>query len=557
MDEQVKIALAWLRGDPLIALAIVFGALLLAFALLIILTIRHGALLSRERRSRADAARAQEMQLAELRGRLAQIGETTALRQEELARAVGERLDRVSQHLGGCVEETGRRTSEWLGQMMEISATRQGELARNLDERLDRVSRNLSETAEETNRRGLERVTQATETATLRQDDLLRAVDDRLDRVSRNLAESMEAMSRRGLERVTQTTETASLRQDELLRAVDDRLDRVSRNLAESMEAMNRRGSERLAQATEIATLRQEELLRTINDRLDRVTQHLGASVEETSRRTSDNLARLHERLAVIDDAQRNIAELSGRVVSLQDILANKQARGAFGQVRMEAIVEDGLPKGVYSFQPTLSNGKRPDCLIQLSNASAALVVDAKFPLEGFEALRTAPDEATRAQAQARVRRDVTRHIDDIAAKYFIPGETQDTALMFVPAESIYAELHDGFADLIQKAHRARIVIVSPNMLMLAVQTMMAILKDVRTREQAGVIQREVGLLVEDVAKLVGRVAEFQRRFGQLGPDLEKIITSSGRIADRGRRIEALEVEEGKEGARPLIAAAE
>lgn len=513
MDEQVKIALAWLRGDPLIALAIVFGALLLAFALLVILTIRNGALLSRERRSRAGEARAQEMQLAELRGRLSQIGEITALRQEELARAVGERLDRVSQHLGGCVEETGRRTSEWLGQMMEIAATRQGELARNLDERLDRVSRNLSEAAEETNRRGLERVTQASETATLRH--------------------------------------------DELLRAVDDRLDRVSRNLAESMEAMNRRGSERLAQVTEIATLRQEELLRTINERLDRVTQHLGASVEETSRRTSDNLARLHERLAVIDDAQRNIAELSGRVVSLQDILANKQARGAFGQVRMEAIVEDGLPKGVYAFQPTLSNGKRPDCLIQLSNASAALVVDAKFPLEGFEVLRTAPEEAARAQAQARVRRDVTRHIDDIAAKYFIPGETQDTALMFVPAESIYAELHDGFPDLIQKAHRARIVIVSPNMLMLAVQTMMAILKDVRTREQAGVIQREVGLLVEDVTKLIDRVAEFQRRFGQLGPDLEKIMASSGRIADRGRRIEALEVEEGKEGARPLIAAAE
>ena len=294
-----------------------------------------------------------------------------------------------------------------------------------------------------------------------------------------------------------------------------------------------------------------------MNERLDRVTQHLGASVEETGRRTSDNLARLAERLAVIDDAQRNIAELSGRVVSLQDILANKQARGAFGQIRMEAIVEDGLPKGVYSFQPTLSNGRRPDCLIQLSSASAPLVVDAKFPLEAFEALRVAADEGARKEAQARVRRDVARHIEDIAAKYFIPGETQDTALLFVPAESIYAELHDGFPDLIQKAHRERIVIVSPNMLMLAVQTMMAILKDVRTREQAGAIQREVGLLVGDVGKLAERVGEFQRRFGQLGPDLDKIAAAAGRIAERGRRIEALEVEEGKEAPKPLIAAAE
>jgi DNA recombination protein RmuC len=312
----------------------------------------------------------------------------------------------------------------------------------------------------------------------------------------------------------------------------------------------------RLSQFTEITSLRQEELARSLNERLDRFSEHLGSSVEETGRRTSDHLGKLYERLAVIDTAQKNIAELSGRVVSLQDIFANKQARGAFGQIRMESIIADGLPRGAYNFQATQSNGRRPDCLIFLPNAAAAIVIDAKFPLEAFEALRGAADEAARKEALNRIRRDVTKHIGDIAAKYFIPGETQDTAMMFVPAESVYAELHESFPELIQKAHRERIVIVSPNMLMLAVQTMMTILKDARMREQAGLIQREVGLLVEDVARLRDRVLDFQRHFGQLGPDLEKILTSSDKIASRGRLIEGLEVEDRQEPA-GLLAAAE
>jgi DNA recombination protein RmuC len=302
-----------------------------------------------------------------------------------------------------------------------------------------------------------------------------------------------------------------------------------------------------MAQMAEITSSRQAELARSLNERLDRVSQMLGTSMEETGRRTSENLAKLNERLAIIDTAQRNIAELSGRVVSLQDILANKQARGAFGQMRMEAIVEDGLPKGSYDFQATLSNGKRPDCLIHLSSASAAIVIDAKFPLEGFEALRAAASDTDRKEAQKRVRLDVTKHIEDIAAKYFIPGETQDTAMLFVPAESVYAELHENFPDLIQKAHRARVVIVSPNMLMLAVQTMMTVMKDVRTREQASVIQREVALLLDDAARLQDRVLDFQRHYAQLGPDVEKILISADKIANRGRRIEELELEDGSE----------
>jgi DNA recombination protein RmuC len=300
----------------------------------------------------------------------------------------------------------------------------------------------------------------------------------------------------------------------------------------------------RLQTMAEVAGTSQAELGRAIHERLDRVSQNLGVNLEETTRKTSENLSKLNERLAVIDTAQRNITELSTRVVSLQDILANKQQRGAFGQLRMETIIQDGLPRDAYTFQPTLSNGKRPDCVIHLPGSSAGIIVDAKFPLEAFEALRSAHDEILRKEAFRRVRVDIGKHIDDIAAKYALPGETQDTMLMFVPSESFYADLHEHFPDLIQKAHRERIVIVSPNMLMLAVQTMQSIMKDVRMREQAGLIQREVCVLMTDVSRLKERVLDFQKHFGLLGGDVEKILTSTDKIGARGRKIEELDFEQ-------------
>lgn len=300
----------------------------------------------------------------------------------------------------------------------------------------------------------------------------------------------------------------------------------------------------RLQTMAEMSVTRQSELSRAIHERLDRVSHSLGQNLTETQRRTSENLVKLQERLAIIDTAQKNITELSSRVVSLQDILANKQARGAFGQLRMEVIIQDGLPKDAYTFQATLSNGKRPDCLIHLPGSPAGIVIDAKFPLEGFEALRLAQQDGARKDAARRIRLDVGRHIDDIAAKYFLPGETQDTGLLFVPSESIYADLHEHFPDLLQRAHRARIVIVSPNMLMLAVQTVQAIMKDVRMREQAGLIQREVSMLSADVHRLRERTLDFQRHYGLLGQDLDKILTSSDKITSRGRKIENLDFRE-------------
>lgn len=326
--------------------------------------------------------------------------------------------------------------------------------------------------------------------------------------------------------------------------------------VAVALTGLARRGREARERAAEVADLkarletiaelsvtRQAELARSINERLDRVSQRVGHDLTESTRQTGESLSRLHERLAVIDAAQRNLTELSSNLVSLQEILADKQARGAFGQARMEAIIKDSLPKGAYEFQVTLSNRARPDCVIRMPEAPC-FVIDAKFPLEGFEALRTARDEAARRQAMRIVRRDVANHVEAIARNYLIPGETQDTALMFVPSEWIYAELHEHFADLLQKAHRARVVIVSPNMLMLAVQTMQVILRDVQMREQAGLIRKEVMHLLADVHRLRERVLDLQRHFGQATTDVERILTSADKIANRGRRIEGLEFDE-------------
>jgi DNA recombination protein RmuC len=320
---------------------------------------------------------------------------------------------------------------------------------------------------------------------------------------------------------------------------------------------MSRRRRESQAQATELAELkgrlqtfaeisvaRQGDVARAVNERLDRMTHRVGSDLNETARKTNDSISKLHERLAVIDTAQKNLTELSTNMVSLQEILANKQARGAFGQMRMEAIVQDGLPKGAYTFQATLSNGKRPDCLLHMPNTMAGVVIDAKFPLEGFEAFRIARAPEEKKEAARRVRVDVGRHVDSMAERYFIAGETQDTAILFVPSEAIYADLAEHFSDLVQKAHRARIVICAPNMLMLAVQTMQAILKDVQMREQAHLIQGEVAKLMDDMGRFRERVLDLQRHFGQANQDIEKILTSSERIAQRGRKIETLDFED-------------
>lgn len=293
-------------------------------------------------------------------------------------------------------------------------------------------------------------------------------------------------------------------------------------------------------------------LQKSLSDRIDALNNRVGESLSDSATKTAATISSIGERLSAIDDAQKNITQLSGQVVGLQQILSNKQARGAFGQAQMEEIVRDGLPTNLYEFQGKLSNNNRPDCKIILPGAKACIVIDSKFPLEGFTLLRNAATDDEKKFAFSRVRTDVSKHVSDIADKYLIPGEVQTPAIMFVPSESIYAELHDDFSDLIQKAHRAHVIIVSPNILMLAINTVQTVMKDARMREQADRIQNEVGALLRDVKLLADATDKLQRHFNQAEADMKDIATRSTRIVTRAEKIENVELSSGEAPQLPL-----
>ena len=311
----------------------------------------------------------------------------------------------------------------------------------------------------------------------------------------------------------------------------------------------------RFSQAIESQSRGQTDLQRAVAERLEALDNRLGENLKESAAKTAETLGGLQLRLELIDTAQKNLMDLSGQVVGLQQILSNKQARGAYGQGQMEAIVRDALPAGVFEFQATLSNKSRPDCLIRLPGSKTAIVIDSKFPLEAFELLKNAATDTDKRAAEARVRADVGKHVRDIAEKYLIPGETQAPAIMFVPSESLYAELHDSFADLIQKAGRAQIIVVSPNILMLAINTVQTVMKDARMREQASLIQKEVGLLLNDVRLLSDRVGKLQSHLGQAEGDIKGILVSAGKVVGRAERIERVDLQ-SSDGT-PLLAPGE
>ena len=303
--------------------------------------------------------------------------------------------------------------------------------------------------------------------------------------------------------------------------------------------------SGRMQTLAEVLGGRQADLARVVSERLDTVSHRLGENVATAARATFESLSQLQERIAVVDAAQTRIAELSSHMITLKDVLANKQARGAFGQGRMEAIVADGLPKDAYTFQHTLTNGKRPDCVVYLpGDDGRPLVIDAKFPLESVTALREAKNEDDRRAAVQRLRQDIAKHVSDISERYLLPGETQDVALMFIPSESVYAELHEQFDDLVQKAFRARVLLVSPSLLMLAIQVLQAIVKDARMREHADVIRTEVTKLIDDVGRLRDRALNLQKHFAQASDDVGQVLISAEKVVKRGNRIEAIEFEE-------------
>jgi DNA recombination protein RmuC len=255
-------------------------------------------------------------------------------------------------------------------------------------------------------------------------------------------------------------------------------------------------------------------------------------------------LTQLQERLATIDKAQTNIEKLSGDVLGLQDILSNKQTRGAFGEIQLKDIVSKALPADSYTWQATLSNGKRADCLIHLPNPPGPIVVDSKFPLEAYEALRNAETQQQLNDAARMMRTSVKAHIKAISDKYILDGETADGALMFLPSEAVYAELHSNFPELVREGFAARVWIVSPTTCMATLNTMRAILKDARMQEQAGAIRRELGLLFGDIERLGTRVENLDRHFNQASKDIAEIKISSDKAGRRARRLDNFDFEE-------------
>ena len=329
---------------------------------------------------------------------------------------------------------------------------------------------------------------------------------------------------------------------------------RMAEPLAHQMGALGQRvqalgdGQQQLAgglnQVVESQAAAQANLLQHLEKRLAEVNQQMGENLQGSARRTAHSLGELQERLKTIDKAQENITRLSGDVLSLQDILSNKQTRGAFGEIQLNDIVSKALPADSYKLQHTLSNGKRADCLIHLPNPPGPIVIDSKFPLEAYEALRNAGNQAQLNEAARLLRTSVKKHIKDISDRYILEGETADGALMFLPSEAVYAELHANFPELVREGFAARVWIVSPTTCMATLNTMRAILKDARMREQAGAIRRELGLLYSDVERLGTRVENLDRHFGQAAKDISDIRISADKAGRRARRLDNFDFEE-------------
>lgn len=309
-----------------------------------------------------------------------------------------------------------------------------------------------------------------------------------------------------------------------------------------------------LSQAQTNLAGRMEQAQADSNQRLDALSKRLGDGLTEQTEKTGMTLKVLHERLAVIDHAQKNITELSQQMVGLQDILSNKQARGAFGEIQLNDLVTAALPKSAYEFQATLSNGKRADCLLKLPNPPGSIAIDSKFPLESYETLRNAETETEKAQAGRGFSAAVLKHIKDIAERYILAGETSESALMFLPSEAVYAELHANFRNVVEEGFRRRVWIVSPTTLMATLNTVRAILRDVHMREQADVIQTEVHKLLIDVSRLDDRVGKLKTHFNQAQKDIGDIEVSSGKIVRRGARIEDLQLGDGPETTDKMLA---
>ena len=332
-----------------------------------------------------------------------------------------------------------------------------------------------------------------------------------------------------------------------LLAVVLTRGDAATRSELMAMRGQQAELQGRLAQMAEEQASRGAQFQTALDERMAALSDRVGRNLHEQSERSAHHLKSLHERLAVIDRAQANIKELAGEVSGLQSILSNKQSRGAFGEHQMKGLMEQFLPARSYSFQHTLSNGSRVDGLIHMPGEHLDVAVDSKFPLEAWQRLVETERPSDQDGARRQFRADCLRHVKDIADKYLLPGETHEVALMFLPSEAIYAELHARFPDVVDKSFQRRVMIVSPTTFMATLHTMNAVLKDANMRENVHLILGEITTLRTDVERLDERVGRMRDQFRTLGKTLDQVEISTGKIAKRSDRIESMELGDPQE----------
>jgi DNA recombination protein RmuC len=325
---------------------------------------------------------------------------------------------------------------------------------------------------------------------------------------------------------------------------ITGRLDQLAQSQAAQQAALDAR-----------LQTQERNLARAVEERLSDLGKRVGDRLQESAEKAGQSLSDLASRLAVIDRAQANLTELSSQVVGLQNILSNKQARGAFGEIQLNDLVSELLAPGSYEFQARVGAGKA-DCLLKLPDPPGPIAIDAKFPLESYRALRAATTEVERVAAARAFDQALRRHVKDIRDKYIVPGETAESALMFLPSEAVYAELYASFSNVVEESFRARVWIVSPTTLMALLNTVRAVLRDVEMRKEAGQIKVEVELMLKDVQRLNERVLKLGQHFEQAREDVDKIRISTEGIVRHGERIGAVELEESKIELAPTVRAA-
>lgn len=340
--------------------------------------------------------------------------------------------------------------------------------------------------------------------------------------------------------RLSQQEQALADRMAETTRSLTETLLNQGKSAADALTAQN----DRLAQQDKLLAERLSAMAAEIQKAITGQNERLDTSLAAQAATTQQSAAAIQERLAVIDAARSNIEALGAQVTSLAGILGNKQDRGSFGEEQMERIVTDRLPPDGFAFQSTLSNGRKPDCLIRLPFPPGPIAVDSKFPLEAWIGIRDATDDATAKAASRRFASDVQTHVRKVAESYILAGETAEGALLFVPSESIYAELHANHGAVVTEASRRGVYIVSPTTLWAVLGTMRALMRDVRMRTEAQKIQTEVRVLLEDVGRLDKRVDSLRRHFGQAEGDIEDIEKSTRAIKRRAERVEAVDIEE-------------